>query len=130
MKGGKHVLTVPPGCQAFKPVPVWDKTTDLIAAVSSAGYLLIFPVADLPELSKGKGNKIMGIPSTKLQKDEEKLVGVSVLRPDSELVLQCGKRHLTLNAQQREPYAAGRGKRGKLLPQGFRNVSSIDLADV
>lgn len=129
VKGGKHVLTVPPGGHAFKPVPVWDKTTDLIAAVSSAGYLLIFPVADLPELSKGKGNKIMGIPSAKLQKGEEKLVGVSVLRPDSELVLQCGKRHLTLNAQQRAPYMTDRGKRGKLLPQGFRNVSSIGLSD-
>ena len=81
-KAGKAVLRVPPGGKAVVPAPVPKDGECLIAAVSSIGRLLLFAIDDLPELAKGKGNKLINIPAKKYKSGEEKLVATAVLPKD------------------------------------------------
>ncbi len=124
-RAGKSVLNLPQGAAMLPPARIRAPDRDLLAAVSSAGRLLVFPVAELPRLAKGKGNKIIGIPADRVRAREEILVGVAAIAPESGLVLASGKRTLTLRGADLEPFTAGRGRRGILLPRGFQRVAAI-----
>jgi topoisomerase-4 subunit A len=121
-RNGKAVLNVPSGGRALAPAPVPDSKADRIAAVTSSGRLLLTAAAGLPVLGKGKGLKIINIPSAKFKAGEERLAAITVLGPKDSLVLYAGKRHLTLKPGDLEHYAGERGRRGNLLPRGFRQV--------
>jgi topoisomerase-4 subunit A len=98
----------------------------LVAAVSSGGHLLIFPARDLPELPRGKGNRILGIPAPKLKSGEEKLVAVAVLGAADDLLVRSGQRQMTLKAADLGHYAGERGRRGLVLPRGWRTVEALE----
>ncbi len=128
-RGGKVVLTLPEGAKVLRPVAVHDPETDRLVAVSTTGRLLVFPTRDLPQMAKGKGNKIMGIPSAKAAAREELLVGVLSVPPECSVVLYSGKRTLTLKPSDLEAYEAARGRRGGTLPRGFQRVGDLALGD-
>ena len=94
-------------------------------AVSNEGRLLVFPINDLPELTKGKGNKIIGIPSAKLKLREEFMVAVAVVNVEQSLLVYSGKRYLRLKSTDLEHYRGERGRRGNKLPRGFQKVDSL-----
>ncbi|GMU76846.1 MAG: DNA topoisomerase (ATP-hydrolyzing) [Gammaproteobacteria bacterium] len=98
-----------------------------VAAVSSAGHLLVFPAADLPELPRGKGNRILGIPAAKLKSGEERLVAVAVLGPSDDLLVHSGQRQMTLKPADLAHYAGERGHRGLVLPRGWRGVDGLGV---
>jgi len=89
--------------------------------------MLIFPVTELPELSRGKGNKIMNIPPAKVAAREEFVVDVAVLSPKDELVCLSGKRSLTLKPKDLKHYVGERGRRGNKLPRGFQKIDGLDV---
>ena len=124
-KAGKSVLNLPPGAQVLSPafIPAGDNL--LVASVSSEGRLLVFPLSDLPELARGKGNKIISIPSARVKTREEMMTAVAVLTPESKLVLHAGKRHLSLKLQELDHYRGERGRRGSKLPRGLQNVDFL-----
>jgi topoisomerase-4 subunit A len=127
-KAGKAVLRVPTGGKAVVPAPVPPDTECLIAAVSSIGRLLMFEMDELPELAKGKGNKLLNIPGKKYQAGEERLVAATVVPEDGEdgdLQVYCGPRMMTIRWDDSEPYYGERALRGGLLPRGWRNVDRI-----
>ena len=128
-RAGKAMLTVPKGSQVLAPQRVSDPTQDLLAAVSNEGRLLVFQVSELPELAKGKGNKIMNIPAARAQAREEYMLAVCVLSPGQALILHAGRRHLTLKASDLEHYRGERGRRGNKLPRGFQKVDGAEVAD-
>jgi topoisomerase-4 subunit A len=124
-KAGKAVLRVPTGGKAVVPAPVPPDTECLIAAVSSIGRLLMFEMDELPELAKGKGNKLLNIPGKKYQAGEERLVAATVVPEDGDLQVYCGPRMMTIRWDDSEPYYGERALRGGLLPRGWRNVDRI-----
>ncbi len=126
-KAGKLVLTLPEGARVLPPVPVSDLEQDRLMAVSSDGYLLLFPVSQLPEMARGKGNKIMGIPPARLANREEYLTSLLVVPPGVQVVAQSGKRTLTFKAADLEAYQGERGRRGNKLPRGFQKVEGLEL---
>ena len=89
--------------------------------------MLVFPVKELPELARGKGNKIINIPKKRYQAGEEKLTAIAVLGEGRELKLFSGKRHFTIKAKDLENFEGSRGLRGTFLPKGFRNVDSFEV---
>ena len=125
-KSGKAALKVPESAQALFPQPVLTHE-DQIAAISSEGRMLVFPVKELPELARGKGNKIINIPKKRYQAGEEKLTAIAVLGEGRELKLFSGKRHFTIKAKDLENFEGSRGLRGTFLPKGFRNVDSVEV---
>lgn len=126
-KAGKLVLTLPEGARVLPPVPVSDLEQDRLMAVSSDGYLLLFPVSQLPEMARGKGNKIMGIPPARLANREEYLTHLLVVPPGVQVIAQSGKRTLTFKAADLEAYQGERGRRGNKLPRGFQKVEGLEL---
>jgi len=102
-----------------------DYDNDLIAAVSNEGRLLLFPIKDLPILGKGKGNKIISIPTNRVKLREEFVVGIEVVNRGSSLTVHSGKRHLTLKPKDIEHYLGERGRRGSKLPRGFQRVDNL-----
>ena len=125
-RAGKAVLKVPDGSSVIAPVPVPTVDGALIAAVNSDGRLLTFPVSDLPELPRGKGNKIFGISSKKSASGEESLTAVAVVAPGQSLRVLCGERHMGLSFRELGDYRGERGQRGAVLPRGWRKVDGLE----
>ena len=124
-KAGKALLSLPPGARVLAPKPLHSREQDWLAAVTTEGRLLLFPVRDLPQLGKGKGNKIIGIPGERVASREEYLTDLVVLPGGATLVLQAGKRTLSLKADDLEHYKGERGRRGNKLPRGFQRVDAL-----
>ncbi|HHL19576.1 MAG TPA: DNA topoisomerase IV subunit A, partial [Thiothrix sp.] len=122
-KAGKATLTVPKGAVILPPVPLLLKEKTWIVAVTSAGYLLIISAEKCPQLVKGKGNKIINIPAKKLKEGEENLVHITVLAEGAALIVHAGRKHKVIQKAELDEYKGERGRRGKLLPNGYRNVS-------
>jgi len=124
-KAGKALLSLPAGARVVAPRPLASREDDWLAAVTTEGRLLVFPVRDLPQLGKGKGNKIIGIPGERVASREEYLVDLAVLPAGATLALQAGKRTLSLKAEDLEHYKGERGRRGNKLPRGFQRVEGL-----
>jgi topoisomerase-4 subunit A len=120
---------LPEGAQVLPPQLINSPEQVQLAAVSNDGRLLVFPVTELPELAKGKGNKIMNIPSAKVQSREEFVVALAVIHPGQLLTLHSGKRFITLKAADLEHYKGERGRRGNKLPRGFQKVDKAEVSD-
>jgi topoisomerase-4 subunit A len=124
-KAGKALLSLPNGAKVILPRPVTDREQNWLAAVTTEGRLLIFKVSDLPQLGKGKGNKIIGIPGERVASREEYVTGLAVIPEGATLVLQAGKRTLSLKPDDLEHYKGERGRRGNKLPRGFQRVDAL-----
>ena len=124
-KAGKGLLSLPSGAKVMTPRPVVDREQDWLAAVTTEGRLLVFKVGDLPQLGKGKGNKIIGVPGDRVASREEFVTDLAVLGEGSTLVLQAGKRTLSLKPDDLEHYKGERGRRGSKLPRGFQRVDGM-----
>ncbi len=126
-KNGKSVINVPKGAQVLPPMRVVDYDHDQLAAVNSTGQMLVFPIKDLPQMAKGKGNKILGIPSKKFASGEEAMIGAASVHDKQQLVVVAGKRHTRFKLADLEEYQGARGQRGKKLPRGFQKVDKLTI---
>ncbi|KPW11845.1 DNA topoisomerase 4 subunit A [Pseudomonas syringae pv. atrofaciens] len=124
-KAGKALLSLPAGAKVILPRPVPDREQNWLAAVTTEGRLLVFKISDLPQLGKGKGNKIIGIPGERVASREEYVTDLAVIGQGATLVLQAGKRTLSLKPEDLEHYKGERGRRGNKLPRGFQRVDAL-----
>lgn len=125
-KAGKAVVSIPKGARILSPKMI-NTDNALIAAVSNEGRMLVFPIADLPELARGKGNKIINIPGSRLQSREEFVVDYGIIPEGGSLVVHSGKRYLVMKDRDLEHYRGERGRRGHKLPRGFQKVDRLDI---
>jgi topoisomerase-4 subunit A len=128
-KAGKAVLTRPNNAGVLVPRPLRDNDDGWVAAVTSAGYLLVTELEELPLLARGKGLKIIQIPPARLKAREEYVVDMAVLADGGQLTVHAGKRHVTLKASDLEHYQVGRGRRGRKLPRGLQRVERLVAGD-
>ncbi len=123
---GKAFLSLPLGAAPLHPI-ILQHPVDLLyaAAVTLQGRLLVFPLEQLPELPKGKGNKIIHIPPADLKSGADGLKHLVLLPDLTALTVHAGKRHFTLTPGNLTDFIGDRGKRGRKLPRGFRNVDAL-----
>ncbi|SMF60976.1 topoisomerase-4 subunit A [Alteromonadaceae bacterium Bs31] len=126
-RAGKTMLSLPKGARVLPPQLIEDVANASLAAISNEGRLLVFPVTELPELARGKGNKIINIPSARVQSREEYVIALAILSQSQALRIVSGKRHLTLKYKDLEHYVGERGRRGNKLPRGFQKVDSVEI---
>lgn len=126
-KSGKAVLRLPKGAHVLPAVMVHNYASDLILGITNEGRMLMFPLSELPRLAKGKGNKIISIPSARVADRVEFVVALTVLSGDDTLTVHAGKRHHNLKPADLEHYRGERGRRGNKLPRGFQNVDRIEV---
>jgi topoisomerase IV subunit A len=122
------VLSLPAGARVLTPIPRVAPEGGRLAAVTTSGHLLVFPLAELPEMPRGKGNKIIGIPSARVASREELLAALAVVPDGAALTILSGKRSFTLKPADLDLYAGERGRRGRLLPRGFQRVDGLQPA--
>jgi topoisomerase-4 subunit A len=121
---GKAVLSVPKNAKSLRPRLV-HSLAEFVVAVSSDGHLLIFPVANLPQLTRGKGNKIMSLPAAKGILSAEYVVDIQVLGGSQSLVVLAGKKQLEIKPKDLIHYQGERGRRGHILPKGVRAAEGL-----
>ena len=124
-RNGKAVISVPNGVNILAPSKVNDMKNDWVAAVSSIGRMLMFPMSELTLLSKGKGLKIIQIQPPKIKTRKEYVVAITTMAETDNLLIYAGKKHMTMKSADQEYYIGERGRRGNMLPRGYRNVNSI-----
>ncbi|WP_028389395.1 DNA topoisomerase IV subunit A [Legionella fairfieldensis] len=127
-RNGKACLKLSENSRLLSPRLINAKETDFLALVTNAGRLLVFPLTELPELSRGKGNKLINIPTAKAKAREELVVDVQVLAIEDSLTVHAGKRHFTLKAADLNHYLGERGRRGHCLPRGLQNVTALEVS--
>ncbi|MGH8029730.1 MAG: DNA gyrase C-terminal beta-propeller domain-containing protein, partial [Arenimonas sp.] len=127
-KAGKQLINADDAADILRPMPVTDATTDWIVSITSAGHLLAFPIKELPELDRGKGNKLIQIPPAKLKSGEEKVIAVASVRQGGELVVHSGRQKLVLSWRDLQAYEGARASRGNLLPRGYTRVDRVESA--
>lgn len=126
-KSGKSVLKLPKGSKVMPPLMVKDYASDVVVAISNEGRMLSFALSELPELSRGKGNKIISIPSARASERMEFVVALCVLGAGETLAVHAGRRHLNMKPSDLEHYKGERGRRGNKLPRGFQNVDRVEV---
>ncbi|MSR16131.1 MAG: DNA topoisomerase IV subunit A [Gammaproteobacteria bacterium] len=128
-KAGKAVLSVPQDALALPPVQSTDPATDELACVTTAGHLLVFKLNELPLLARGKGLKLINIPSSKAKSRDEVVRGIAVLPAGWNLKLVAGNRFVTLRSRDLDSYRGERAKRGNKLPRGLQRVDAIEAIE-
>jgi topoisomerase-4 subunit A len=124
-RNGKSIISVPKGGKVLAPSKVNDIKNDWVAAVTSIGRMLMFPISELTLLPKGKGLKIIQIPPAKFKTREEYVIAITAMGETDKLVVYSGKKHVTLKSADQEYYIGERGRRGNMLARGYRNVIRI-----
>jgi len=126
-KAGKQIISLSDGSRVLQPQVSTDPARDRIVVVTTEGHLLMFSVAELPELDKGKGNKLIEIPKAKLGSGDERVAGVAVVTEGKgEVTLYAGQRKLTLRWSDLVEFGGNRATRGGVLPRGLRRVERIE----
>jgi len=124
-KAGKALLSLTPGARVVQPAVVNDVAADRVVVATSAGHLLAFPVSELPELDRGKGNKLIEIPKAKL--GTERVIAVAVVPPAGTLSIRSGNRTMSLSFKDLGEYVGSRASRGGLLPRGWQKVDGLSV---
>ncbi|WP_395621208.1 DNA topoisomerase IV subunit A [Dokdonella sp.] len=128
-KAGKQVMNIEDDAHVLDPALVEDSARDRIVVATNSGHLLMFSVAELPELDNGgKGNKLIEIPKAKLGAGE-RVAGIAVVSEGKgEVNLFAGQRKLVLKWADLVEYGGNRATRGSLLPRGFQRVDRIEAS--
>lgn len=129
-KTGKALISLPENAKVLAPIELNNEQEDLLLAITKAGRMLIFPVADLPQLSKGKGNKIINIAGAQAVSGEDVLTWLMILPVGASMTLHFGKRKLKFKAEDLQKYRSERGRKGTSLPRGMHNIERIDIEPV
>ncbi|TCK01591.1 DNA topoisomerase IV subunit A [Volucribacter psittacicida] len=127
-KAGKAVINLPDNAKLLPPLKI-EQYHSLLVALTSAGRMLIFPIQDLPELSKGKGNKIINIPAKSAQQRTELLVKLLLISEQAQLVFYSGKRKITLKPEDWQKFRTERGRKGGQLPRGLHSSATIEVVE-
>ncbi|KAE9527461.1 DNA topoisomerase IV subunit A [Testudinibacter aquarius] len=125
-KAGKALISLTENAKVLPPQAVLEDGM-LLVAISSIGKMLIFPVTDLPSLSKGKGNKIISIPAANAKSREELLSRILLIKPENSLIFHAGRRKVTLKPEDLEKFKGERGRRGGQLPRGLHSGVVIEV---
>ncbi len=127
---GKSMLSVPKDCEPLPPLYVNNYETDFLAAITTEGRMLVIPVKVLPELPRGKGNKIIHIPPARFKKREEYVKLLEVIPEDATIKVHAGKQSVRLTPEIISSFIGERGRRGKKLPRGYRKADRIEIIQV
>lgn len=128
-KAGKGFIKLPEKAKVLLPLKTHYNAEEQLVIVTKQGRLLMFPITEMPQLSKGKGNKVMGIKSDEAKSGKDGIVAWALISDGQEIYIHAGKKYLRLRFAELAEYAGERGRRGSVLPKGYRNVSALEVQD-
>lgn len=128
-KNGKALISISKGATLLPAIAISDLDKDAIASITSEGYIGVLDLKSVPSLSKGKGNKILGVPPKRLKTGEESVIHTVTLSEKQKLVVHAGKKYKSMTMKELEEYRIERGKRGRKLPRGYQSVTKVEVVD-
>ncbi len=128
-KNGKSLISISNGASLMPARAISDKEKSVVVSITSEGYIGLLDINAIPQLSKGKGNKIQGIPPKRLKSGEESIAFIVILSGRQKLIVHAGKKYKSMTLQELEEYRIERGKRGRKLPRGYQNVSAVEVVE-
>jgi topoisomerase-4 subunit A len=126
-RAGKAVLSVPSGGAALAPVLLAQEGAQMVVTITTQGRMLAFPIGEVPELARGKGNKLINVPSAAFNSGEETMIAIAAISESDQLLVRAGARHLRLKIRDLEHYIGERARRGRMLPRGFQKVDGVEV---
>jgi len=126
-KAGKAVLTLPKNARVLSPAVISEEADSLVVVATNEGRMLVFPLAELPELARGKGNKLIGIPSARAAAREEFVAGLCVVSEGDTLQVTSGGHYRNFKWSELEHFRGERGRRGSKLPKGYQRVTRLEV---
>ena len=126
-KAGKAVLTLPKGAHVLPPAAIAQGEEPLVVVATNEGRMLVFPLTDLPEMARGKGNKLIGIPSARAAAREEFVAGLCVVTEGDTLQVTSGGHYRNFKWSELEHFRGERGRRGSKLPKGYQRVTHLEV---
>ena len=126
-KAGKATLSLPANAKVLPPVKILEPETARAIVVSNEGRMLAFNVASLPQMAKGKGNKMLSISSARAKDREEWVCAMTSVQPDDLLMAHSGKRFMSFTEKDLGDYIGERGRRGLKLPRGFQRIDLLEV---
>ena len=129
-KNGKALINLGENARLMPVQKLTKNESDLCLSISNEGRMLVFPVNSLPNLSKGKGNKMINIMAAKATKREEFVTMLKIIPEDASVTLHAGKRKLTLKTADLAHYLGERGRRGSKLPRGLQRVDKVEVVSI
>ncbi len=128
-KNGKALISISKGAKLLPTIAIKNLDKDAIASITSEGYIGVLDLKSVPQLAKGKGNKILGVPPKRLKAGEESVSYTLTLSEKQKLVVHSGKKHKSMTLKELDEYRIERGKRGRKLPRGYQNVTAVEVTD-
>ena len=123
---GKALISLSAGALPLVPIHITGNMAGTyVVSITNEGRMLVFPIKNLPELAKGKGNKIINVLTKDFKAGTDFIKHLFLLPEDGLLTLFCGRRHFKLIASNFSNFIGKRAQRGKILPRGLRNVDSV-----
>jgi topoisomerase-4 subunit A len=126
-RAGKSVLSVPKGAVALAPAAIGETDGAFVIAATDQGRMLAFPLTELPELARGKGVKLINVPSAAFKSGAETMIAAVVVSAKEELHVRAGQRYLRLKLADIHNYVGARAQRGHKLPRGFQKVDGLEV---
>jgi topoisomerase IV subunit A len=125
---GKLFMRLPAGSQPLPPLLITPSGHPLhIVAVTLQGRMLVFPLAEMPDLPKGKGNKIIHIPPKDFKAGVDRMIYVRLIGSQDKLIISAGRQFFSMTTGNIQAFMGERGKRGKKLPRGYQRVTGIGV---
>lgn len=124
-KKGKKIITLPKHAKMLKPIKLKEEKKNLILIITKLGRMLIFPTSDLPNLKKGKGDKMIDIKKIKISKKQDKIIWLKIIQLESSIIFYIKKNKIKLTQKELKKYYIKKGKRGILLPKTIKNTKQI-----
>ncbi|MDF2940054.1 MAG: topoisomerase subunit [Gammaproteobacteria bacterium] len=128
-KAGKNLISLPDNSKVLPPLKTNVTADEWLVLITNEGRVLTYPITELPKLAKGKGNKMIGIPGDQAKARTDFVCQWAIIAPNQEIMIHAGKKYLRLNQQALAEYKGERGRRGGMLPQGYRNVTAVELVN-
>lgn len=128
-KNGKSLISISNGASLMPAKAISDREKSVVVSITSEGYIGLLDINAIPQLSKGKGSKIQGIPPKRLKSGEESIAFIVILSGRQKLIVHAGKKYKSMSLQELEEYRIERGKRGRKLPRGYQNVSAVEVVE-
>lgn len=123
-KAGKAFMTLGES-KPLAPIKLGDNVKYLLFITDDA-HALVVERSEIPELGRGKGNKLIQIPP-KLLKSGTRLKDIIALTGNETLRFKVGRSKENITPDMWTQWLGNRAKRGKALPKGMEKYKLIEV---
>jgi topoisomerase IV subunit A len=127
-KKGKSVLKVPENSRVLPAQPIASEAA-LAVLVNNDGEALALPVAQIEEMTAGKGQNLYGIAGKKSAERDEYLVAIAVAAPGETLTVYSGNSSpMKLKFEELRQFEDRKGRRRQRFSRAYKQIDRLEVS--